>query len=154
MSTEIWKDQAEHHFPWRLKLAAASRDSLWLAEMKCCTSGDNRSPFPLLEVFRNMSFMTSSSGVVSRRGANEQEPSRQDVNPTNATQRQKGRHIHPVHCLEGAQCYPGWQRRVTVAHSTLLGLWQTAIVNQNTLLPSVDSSRKPSFRWCLELTCG
>ena len=103
MSTEIWKDQAEHHFPGRLKLAAASRDSLWLVEMKCCTSGDNCSPFPLLEVFCNMSFMTSSSGVASGRVANEQEPSRQDVNPTNATQQQKGRHIHPLHCLEGTQ---------------------------------------------------
>lgn len=35
-----------YHFPWRLKLAAASRDSLWLVEIKCCTSGGNRSPFP------------------------------------------------------------------------------------------------------------
>ena len=144
----------EHHFPWRLKLAAASRDSLWLVEMKCCTSGGNHSPFPLLEVFCNMSFMTSSSGVASRRGANEQEPSRQDVNPTRATQWQKGRQIHPVHHLEGTQFHPGWQRSVTHSPTPLswdFGGQQSSI---RTLLPSVDSSQKHFFRWCLELTCG
>lgn len=57
-------------------------------------------PFPLLEVFCNMSFMTSFQGG-EQKGClmNRNHPAR--MNPTSATQWQKGRQVNPVHHLKG-----------------------------------------------------